>query len=580
MNTSGQSRRNTSFNRPELTTPSVSVIVVTYNSIAYIEDLARSIQAQRYQGPIELVVVDNASSDETLSVLRATSPDAVVVAMKQNVGYRKGNRIGIEAASGDYFLLCNDDAVMEPDCIDQLISYAQNHASVGLLAPLILDHATSMVNTAGNCLSISGFYSAHAKGRPAQEFSQPVPIASVSGCCFLYPRWLYRELGGFSEDFDLHPSAWHASYEDVDLSWRVRMAGFEICLLPSAVVRHKYRQKPELSLERFQSMLIGRLLLVARQFQVLTILLLLPYLVVVEGCLLSYAAFRGWKFLKGYVDVWIHFLCHAITVLRMRREQQVNRVVGDARLFDQVRELVEVTPILRSSPLLDYGYRALQTWSLAYLKILSFAWNMRSSRRPFDISIAAIGLVVGAPVMIIIGLLVRLLNGRPVLHRDLRAGMHGRPFTLVKFRTMNDARDPSGQLLPDSRRLTKLGQLIRSTSLDELPQLWNVFKGEMSVVGPRPLPVKYLPRYSSRQAVRHRCRPGITGWAQVHGRNSLTWTQKLEFDVWYVENQSFWLDLQILALTVLRVLRRVDVNQPGHATAAEFLGNEGRMTSQ
>jgi len=264
----------------------------------------------------------------------------------------------------------------------------------------------------------------------------------------------------------------------------------------------------------------------------------------------------------------------------MRREQQVNRVVGDARLFDQVCELVEVTPILRSSRLLDCGYRVLKTFSGAYLKILKFVWTMNFFPRLFDISIAAIGLVVGAPFMTLIALLVRLLNGRPVLHRDLRAGIHGRPFTLIKFRSMNDARDPSGQLLPDSLRLTKFGQLIRSTSLDELPQLWNVLRGDMSVVGPRPLPVKYLPRYSSRQAERHRCKPGITGWAQVHGRNSLTWTQKLELDVWYVENQSFWLDLQILALTVFRVFQQADVNQPGHATAAEFLGNEGRIPSQ
>jgi lipopolysaccharide/colanic/teichoic acid biosynthesis glycosyltransferase len=162
--------------------------------------------------------------------------------------------------------------------------------------------------------------------------------------------------------------------------------------------------------------------------------------------------------------------------------------------------------------------------------------------------------------------------GPPVFFRQLRPGLHGRPFRVVKFRTMADARDARGGLLPDAARLTAVGRVLRATSLDELPQLWNVLRGELSLVGPRPLLMQYLPRYSPEQARRHDVLPGVTGWAQVHGRNALSWEDKFALDVWYVDHWSPWLDLRILAATLLHVARREGISQPGHATMPEFLG--------
>ena len=186
---------------------------------------------------------------------------------------------------------------------------------------------------------------------------------------------------------------------------------------------------------------------------------------------------------------------------------------------------------------------------------------------------AALGLLALAPGLAAIALLVRGLLGAPVLFRQVRPGKGGRPFRLVKFRTMLDTRDERGRLLPDEQRLTAFGRFLRSTSLDELPQLWNVLRGELSLVGPRPLMMAYLERYSPRQARRHEVMPGITGWSQVNGRNALSWEQKLELDVWYVEHWSLRLDARILALTLGAVLARRGVSNQGHATMPEFLGS-------
>lgn len=188
----------------------------------------------------------------------------------------------------------------------------------------------------------------------------------------------------------------------------------------------------------------------------------------------------------------------------------------------------------------------------------------------------AVGLalfVVVSPVLAAVSLAIRLKFGSPVLFRQQRPGMNGNAFTLFKFRTMLDARDERGDLLSDSQRLTALGRFLRAASLDELPELFNVLKGDMSLVGPRPLLMQYLDRYTPEQARRHEVRPGITGWAQVNGRNALSWDEKFALDVWYVDNMSFWLDLKILAMTVLKVLSREGVSQRGHATMSEFMGS-------
>jgi sugar transferase EpsL len=197
----------------------------------------------------------------------------------------------------------------------------------------------------------------------------------------------------------------------------------------------------------------------------------------------------------------------------------------------------------------------------------------RFGKRLFDLLAAAAALVALAPLLGVLALVVRLRLGSPVLFRQERPGLHGRLFTLRKFRTMTDARGADGRLLADAERLTSFGRFLRATSLDELPELVNVLKGEMSLVGPRPLLKQYLERYSPEQMRRHEARPGITGWAQVNGRNALTWEKKFELDVWYVEHQSFLLDLKILALTVWKIVRREGINEPGQATAQEFMGS-------
>jgi sugar transferase EpsL len=197
----------------------------------------------------------------------------------------------------------------------------------------------------------------------------------------------------------------------------------------------------------------------------------------------------------------------------------------------------------------------------------------RVGKRCLDLSVAAAALFLLWPLMLLVALLVRLALGPGVLFRQTRPGLHGRPFELLKFRTMSDARGPSGRLLPDGERLPPFGRFLRSTSLDELPSLINVIRGEMSLVGPRPLLMAYLERYSPEQRRRHQALPGITGWAQVNGRNGISWEQRFALDVWYVDNCSLALDLKILWLTVGKVLRRAGITQEGHATVEEFRGS-------
>jgi lipopolysaccharide/colanic/teichoic acid biosynthesis glycosyltransferase len=194
-------------------------------------------------------------------------------------------------------------------------------------------------------------------------------------------------------------------------------------------------------------------------------------------------------------------------------------------------------------------------------------------KRVFDVVVALFALLLLAVPILFIAIVVRSKLGRPVFFRQVRPGRFGKPFEMVKFRTMTDEIDVSGGLKPDADRLTAFGKWLRATSLDELPELWNVLRGEMSVVGPRPLLMSYIPLYSPQQARRHEVRPGVTGWAQVNGRNELTWERKFELDVWYVDNQSLLLDLKIIALTVKKVLLRDGISAQGEATMPKFTGS-------
>jgi sugar transferase EpsL len=198
---------------------------------------------------------------------------------------------------------------------------------------------------------------------------------------------------------------------------------------------------------------------------------------------------------------------------------------------------------------------------------------MRFSKRLFDLFTTAFGLIIILPLLLVLALLVWIFLGTPILFRQQRPGYKGRPFITYKFRTMTNRTGSDGKLLPDAERLTNFGRFLRSTSLDDLPQVFNVLRGEMSLVGPRPLLMQYLKRYTPEQMRRHDALPGITGWAQINGRNALDWEDKFRLDVWYVDHWSFWLDLKILYLTPWKVFKREGINQPGHVTVEEFKGS-------
>ncbi|EHA14333.1 sugar transferase [Halomonas sp. HAL1] len=195
-------------------------------------------------------------------------------------------------------------------------------------------------------------------------------------------------------------------------------------------------------------------------------------------------------------------------------------------------------------------------------------------KRLFDIAVSLVSLILLAPLLLIIALIVRLKLGSPVLFRQVRPGLHGKPFDMVKFRSMRDAYNAEGKPLPNSERITPFGRFLRSTSLDELPELWNVLKGDMSLVGPRPLLVEYLPLYNTHQARRHAVRPGVTGWAQVNGRNAISWERKFDYDVWYVDNHTFWLDMRIILLTVKKVFIREGISHASDVAMPRFKGSK------
>ena len=198
----------------------------------------------------------------------------------------------------------------------------------------------------------------------------------------------------------------------------------------------------------------------------------------------------------------------------------------------------------------------------------------RYVKRVLDLLLGGIAFVVASPFLLLAMALLKVANkGAGVFFLQARPGLHGKIFHIIKFKTMTDERDAIGELLPDEQRLTKVGRFIRSTSIDELPQLFNVLKGDMSLIGPRPLLVEYLPLYSKEQARRHDVRPGISGWAQAHGRNALSWQRKFELDVWYVDHVSFWVDVQVILLTIKSVLMRSDISHEGEATMSKFDGN-------
>ena len=202
--------------------------------------------------------------------------------------------------------------------------------------------------------------------------------------------------------------------------------------------------------------------------------------------------------------------------------------------------------------------------------------NIPLSKRGFDLILSTFGLIILSPVLLVISVFILIFQGLPVLFIQQRPGYQAKPFSIYKFRTMTDDSSPDGNLLPEQQRITRLGKILRATSLDEILELINVFRGEMSIVGPRPLLMRYLSRYSIEQARRHDVLPGITGWAQINGRNAITWEEKFTLDVWYVDNWSFWLDIKILLQTLWKVLLREGIDEPGHISAGEFMGSQNK----
>lgn len=212
--------------------------------------------------------------------------------------------------------------------------------------------------------------------------------------------------------------------------------------------------------------------------------------------------------------------------------------------------------------------------------MILFPAGIPISKRVFDLLVSSTGLILASPLLIFISIITLVTYGQSVFFKQKRPGYLGKPFINYKFRTMAEKYDSEGNLLPDAERLTWFGRVLRATSIDELPELLNVIRGEMSIVGPRPLLMQYLQRYSPEQARRHNVYPGMTGWAQVNGRNAITWEDKFRYDVWYVDHWYFWLDLKIIALTFLKVLTREGINQPGHISAGEFMGTERNPENQ
>jgi sugar transferase EpsL len=203
-------------------------------------------------------------------------------------------------------------------------------------------------------------------------------------------------------------------------------------------------------------------------------------------------------------------------------------------------------------------------------------FSQKLLKQLFDTVMSLIFLVVLSPIFILLGIAILIKLGKPICFKQQRPGLHSKPFVMYKFRTMRNVVDEQGNPLDDAMRLTKFGAFLRKYSLDELPELFNVLKGDMSLVGPRPLLMEYLPLYSKEQARRHEVKPGITGWAQINGRNAINWDDKFKLDIWYVDHQSFWLDLKILFFTIIKTIKKEGINQAGHVTAEKFRGNNGK----
>lgn len=555
--------------------PLVSVVVVTYQSAQHLPDLLHSLRAQTLRD-FEVVHVDSASADGTCATLDHHWPDLSRIWSSENLGYRRGNQRGMEMAAGKYILLVNDDVELHPRLLEELVATAEADERIAIVAPAILVHGYSRrLNAAGSALMPAGFYSARGKDQPYEDFREAADLVAASGCCFLLRRSFFQRSGGFAPIFDALPSGWHASAEDLDLCWRAWAGGWRVRYQPRAVLWHKYTQK-QLDKARLASLLSGRMVFVWMNFSKGMLWRLAPVLLVTECAVAAYCAVRGARFLRAWGTCWNW-------AWRSRRRLGELRKVRLSQKRRPDRELLTLlSPAITLAPELQRNWivrAACWTW---------FGWNAlwlgwRSSpvhsariypavKRLADTATAAVLIVLLAPLLAVLATMVRWKLGSPVLFRQTRIGWQEQPFLLYKFRSMRDAQDSNGKPLPDAERLTRFGGWLRSWSLDELPQLWNVLRGDMSFIGPRPLLPQYLPRYTEHHRIRHQVKPGLSGLAQVNGRNAITWQSRLDLDAEYVRSISPLLDLSIAWRTLGKLIRRDGISRAGAATMPEFQG--------
>lgn len=571
--------------------PIASVVVVTYNSQRHLPDLLHSLRAQTLR-EFELIVVDSASSDATRCVMASHLPPARMFPSPTNLGYRRGNQWGMQIARGKHLLILNDDVELHPRLLEELVQCAERSPNVAVVAPAILLHGSGQqLNAAGSHLIPAGFYAARGKNESYLDYRSPADIASASGCCFLVRRSFLDEVGGLDSIFESLPSGWHASVEDLDLCWQAWQRGYRVHYQPTAVLWHKYAQKP-LDEARFASLVGGRLVFVAVNYPRSLLLRFFPLLVATECLIIGFVFVRGWGFAKAWLATWRWAWRERGRLRELRRARCGALRVSPRTLVTSMQPEFVLAPALRRSAFFrmagrlwfwmnavsmgrapSIGEQATARWTQNAGRCLhSRLRRYHKWKRGLDVLASGILLVALAPVIVALALSVWWRMGSPVLFRQTRIGRDERPFTLVKFRTMADRRDASGKALPDAARLNAFGAWLRSWSLDELPQLWNVLRGDMSIVGPRPLLPEYLPRYSARHRARHAVPPGLTGLAQVHGRNATDWQTRLDLDVQYVGEAALALDFQICWRTLRMLLSREGITSPGSASMPEFLG--------
>jgi sugar transferase EpsL len=577
-----------------------SIVIPAYNAGPHFEECLGSICAQTCRD-FEVLWVDSVSTDDSLQRVRQQFPQVDVLALSFNAGYRQGCNLGAARARGKYLVICNQDVRVEPTWLAEMIACAEANPQIGIVAPLIMLHdRPELVNEAGNTLQYCGLLTSRGLGATAATFPRRETLATMSGCCFLIRRDLWARLQGFSADFDAYETGFHAGFEDVDLAWRTQLQGYQVALCPSAVMYHKFERK-DTNLRLFHAYEWNRYMVLLRNYRLRSLLMLAPLLLCLELAALLVTARKGRQALGQHLRVLGWFVAHAGQIRQMRGRVQAarqvsdrtiaarmepsvsfSRITGDAHAMRIVQGMITLVLTLYHRAFLGYlrvverplpptrhGCPATPESSPA-ASVAKQGLPARCLTRVLDATVAGAILAACAPLLGLVALLIRWKMGGPVLFRQRRPGLHGRPFLLYKFRTMNDARGPDGQLLDDGQRLTALGRFLRHTSLDELPQLWNVMRGEMSLVGPRPLLMEYLDYYTPEQARRHEVKPGITGWAQIHGRNAITWEEKFALDGWYVAHASIGLDLRILLATVLKVARSEGISAAAHSTMPKF----------